>query len=152
MGKTCALSGHRVLKKNFNINYFRKILFEIIESGYDKFYVGMARGFDLEGCKILQFIRAEYRLLNIRIIACLPCPEQDKFFSEKEKADYINCLKDCDEIIYISDTYINGCMQMRNRYMIDNCNLLLAYIYKDYGGTFYTINYARRKNKEIIYI
>jgi uncharacterized phage-like protein YoqJ len=150
MGKAVALSGHRILKKDFDYNHFKKIIENLIESGYNIFYVGMARGFDIAGCKILKNLKENNA--NIKIVACIPCREQDKYFNDKEKKEYNNCLKFCDEIIYITDNYVSGCMQMRNRFMIDNCNLLLAYLYKEIGGTFYTVNYAKRKDKEILYI
>jgi len=150
MGKIVALTGHRVLKKDFDLYHFNRVLVNIIESGYNIFYIGMAIGFDITGCKLLNELKETYK--DIKIIACIPCKEQDKFFNKKEKNDYENCLKFCEEIIYITDTYITGCMQMRNRYMVDNCDLLLAYLYKNLGGTYYTVNYAKRKNKEIIYI
>ena len=152
MGKACALSGHRVIKKDFDRENLKKTIYGIIRSGYDIFYLGMARGFDMEGCRILEKYNEENTLEKVKIIACIPCKDQDRYFSEKEKKEYLECLDKCDEAVYISESYINGCMQIRNRYMIDRCDLLLAYLYKNSGGTFYTVSYAQKKEKEIILV
>ncbi len=38
----------------------------------------------------------------------------------------------------------------RNEYMVDICDLLIAYIRHDFGGAYKTLSYAKRKNKKII--
>jgi uncharacterized phage-like protein YoqJ len=110
--------------------------------------VGMALGFDLKSFNVL----LKKRSYNIDIIACVPCKEQDKFFNKKEKEEYNNLIKKADKIIYVSNEYTNGCMQQRNRFMVDNSSLLITYFYYPRGGTLYTVNYAKKQNKEIINI
>ena len=39
----------------------------------------------------------------------------------------------------------------RNRYMVDRCDVLFAYMYAKRGGTYYTVSYAEKKRKEIVY-
>ena len=38
----------------------------------------------------------------------------------------------------------------RDRYLVDNSDLLVCFLRKNRGGTFYTVNYARKKGKKII--
>lgn len=41
----------------------------------------------------------------------------------------------------------------RNKIMVDMCDFVLAYYDgRKTGGTYYTINYARKKNKQIMFI
>ena len=40
----------------------------------------------------------------------------------------------------------------RNRRMVDNCDVLLAYLENERGGTFYTVNYAKKKGKRIVFL
>ena len=53
---------------------------------------------------------------------------------------------------YISHDYYNGCLQKRNRYMVDHATHLLAVYDGQPGGTASTIRYARKKGLEITII
>ena len=145
---TCCFSGHRILKKDFNEERLEFVIDEALKRGYRTFLVGMALGFDLKCFNVL----LKKRSYNIDIIACVPCKEQDKFFNKKEKEEYNNLIKKADKIIYVNEEYSNGCMQQRNRFMVDNSSLLITYFYYPRGGTLYTVNYAKKQNKEIINI
>ena len=146
--KTCSFTGHRIIKKDFNIENFDNLLKDLINKGYDTFLIGMAIGFDMFCFERLLLLKDK----NIKIIACIPCKEQDKKFNKKEKEKYNLLLQMADDKIYFSETYENGCMFVRNRFMVDNSNVLIAYFYKKMGGTYYTVNYAEKRRKEIIYI
>ena len=65
---------------------------------------------------------------------------------------YEDLLRECDETIVLHERYEAGCMFERNRYMVDCCDVLLAYLYAERGGTWYTVKYALKKGKKIIYI
>ena len=41
--------------------------------------------------------------------------------------------------------YPKAAIQKRNRWMVDQADLLLAYVYRDYGGAYETLKYAQRK-------
>ena len=43
-------------------------------------------------------------------------------------------------------------MMERNRFMVDNSSILLAYLREDRGGTYNTVKYAEKKQKQIIRI
>ena len=144
--KTCCFTGHRVLKNNFNIKNLENAIESAIKKGYKTFLTGMAIGFDLKVCETL------FKYKNIEIVACIPCKNQDVFFNKKQKLQYNNCLKNVDKVIYLNDAYVDGCMQQRNRFMVDNSSLVIAYYYSPVGGTYYTVNYAERKEKNIIFI
>ena len=48
------------------------------------------------------------------------------------------------------DHYVNGCMQKRNRYMVDSAAHMIAVFNGSPGGTKSTIEYAKRKGLDII--
>ena len=135
---TCCFTGHRVLKKDFDDESLSIIIDKLIKNGYKTFLVGMAIGFDLKVFEILQ-TKKKY---NIDVIACVPCKDHDKFYNAKHKEQYLDAIKNADKVIYLSEEYFDGCMQQRNRYMVDNSSILVAYMYAKIGGTIYTINYA----------
>ena len=82
---------------------------------------------------------------NIRLIACIPCYNQEKNFSLQDKKRYAKILKKADEQILLSETYYKGCMQKRDKYMADNADILIAYLKKPTGGTAFTVNYFTKK-------
>ena len=109
----------------------------------------MANGFDRVCADALLKIKNEK---NIEIIGCVPCKEQDKYFNKKQKEEYKYLLENLDDVIILGEEYYNGCMQVRNRYMVDNSSLVIAYSKTDFGGTYYTVKYAEKQKKEIVYV
>ena len=56
----------------------------------------------------------------------------------------------CDTVTVVCLRYHPGCFFTRNRYMVDNSSRVLAvYDGRETGGTFYTIGYAQKHNKEM---
>ncbi len=147
--RTCAFTGHRKLDKDFNIETLRYIISKIIDSGYNTFLVGMAVGFDSECFKLLENFR---KTEKIKIIACIPCETQDYKFSEKQKAEYKRMILSADERVYVSKEYTPTCMFKRNMFMVDSASILVAYLNSDRGGTFQTVNYAKRKGVSIVFV
>ncbi len=146
---TCSFTGHRVLRNDFNVDKLKEVINNVLKNGYRTFLVGMAIGFDLTCVEVLLKKKKEF---NLDIIACIPCKNQDKFYKNTEKEKYQEYIKKVDKIVYFSDVYTDGCMQIRNRYMVDNSSLMIAYLKYFKGGALYTVNYAKKQNKEIIYI
>ena len=145
---TCYFTVHIIIKKDFNVKILEDIIESLIDKGYRTFLIGMAWGFDLIVFETLLSKKNK----NIDIIACVPCKNQERYFNNKNKEKYFNLLKKADKIVYVSEEYFDGCMQKRNRYMIDNSSVLVAYLYSNLGGTKNAVNYALKQNKEIIYV
>lgn len=145
---TCSFTGHRILKKDFNSEKLFNVIEKIIERGYKTFLVGMAWGFDLKVFETL----LNFKNKNIDIIACVPCENQERYFKNSEKEKYLEYLKKADKVVYVSDKYFDGCMQKRNRYIVDNSSILVAYLYSNMGGTKNAVSYAQKQGKNIIYI
>lgn len=146
---TCCFTGHRILKKDFKEEELFNIIEEVIKKGYKTFLVGMARGFDLKSANALIKLKEKY---NIDIVACMPCKEQNKYFKKSENEDFYNVLNFTDKQVYIQENYDKECMFLRNKYMVDNSSLLIAYYHYQRGGTHSTVTYAIKQNKEILYI
>ena len=145
--KTCAFTGHREIEDDLSAEFMCEYLRGIAESGYDTFLCGMARGFDLLAAEAV--IALKKQGYAFKLIACVPCPDQDKYFNRSDRERYSAALSECDGIITLSDTYYKGCMQARDRYMVDNCSMVIGYRRKNEGGTHYTLTYAVKNNKKI---
>lgn len=149
MRTACALTGHRKLGDDFDETALSAELEQLIRDGCKTFYCGMAMGFDLAACECLLKIRQSY---DIEIIACIPAPEQPDKFPKREKERYFELLKQCDGKNISCEHMTNYCFFERNRYMVDHCDVLIAYLHEDRGGTAYTVNYAKKQGKEILYV
>ena len=147
MYKNCAFTGHRQLDSRFDRNLLDRVILNLIKSGARNFYCGMAMGFDMIAAEIVLKYRESY---PVRLCACVPCGEQSKFFSLKDRERYEKILCAADEKIVFSPEYVDGCMQERDRFLVDNCDVLVCYLRKTGGGTYYTVNYAKKQNKKLI--
>ena len=152
--KVCAFTGHRPEKLPWGtdetapqcVALKQKLLQEVtalIKEGYDTFLCGMARGCDLYFFDTVYALKQEYP--KIRIVAVIPCPTQSRNWSSFDQERYAKALESCDEVRVLSAFYYHGCMMMRNRHMIERCDLLLSIWDGSGGGTGGTISYARQK-------
>ena len=140
---SCAFTGHRKLDKEFSPQKLLTEIERLIQFGVTDFYNGMAMGFDLLAAECVLLFKKRYP--SIRLIACIPCYGQERYFSEEDKARYIHLLKVADKKLILSENYYKGCMQVRDQYMIDHTDILLAYCKKDTGGAAYTVKYCQKK-------
>jgi uncharacterized phage-like protein YoqJ len=109
----------------------------------------MAIGFDMECFKaLLEFKKA----IDIRIIACIPCLNQDERFSRSQKEEYNRLLALADDKIVISKEYTNTCMKKRNEFMVNYSSAIVAYLRKEKSGTSGTVNYAIKKGVSVKFI
>lgn len=149
----CAFTGHRNLLEDFDEKSIEKAVENCIKRGVEVFYNGVAKGFDLVSAKVVVSLKKKYP--NIKLIACIPCYNQEKSYNEEEKKDYIEVLSKADEKVYVSDReYFRGCMQKRDRFLVDKADILIAYLKEDKGGTAFTVNYCKKKYpfKEILFL
>lgn len=148
--ETCCFSGHR------DINVYNAMLLslkmkkeieELITKGFKNFMCGGALGFDTIAA--LTVLKAKKKYSNIKLILVLPCENQTKDWQQKDKEIYEKIKEQSDETVYISKSYYNGCMLKRNRYMVDKSSYCIYYLRKNYGGTAYTVKYAKERGLEL---
>ena len=146
--KVCAFTGHRNLAEtDFDEQLLRRVVKDLVINGYDRFLCGMAVGFDLKAAQAVLELKGFY---DIQLVACLPCVNQAEKYSAKNKKLYEEILYYCDDFVVMEPEYVRGCMQERDRYLVDNCDVLVSILRKNSGGTHYTVEYARKQNKKII--
>ena len=145
----CAFTGHRQLgefdEKLFDISLRNLITLR----GVDTFFNGMARGFDLLAARKVIELRSEY---DLKLVACIPFGGQIDSLGPADREIYAKVLESCDDIRVLSAAYYPGCMYARNRYMVDNADVVYAYYSGGKGGTKYTLDYARKCGKELFII
>ena len=141
--KSCAFTGHRVLPEYFSSKKLYTEIEKLIKEGVEIFYNGMAIGFDLLAAE--QVIKLKKKYNKVKLVACIPCYNQEKSFSQKDKQRYVEILKRVDEQVLLSETYYRGCMQVRDKYMADRADVLVAFCEKETGGAAYTLKYFKKK-------
>lgn len=147
----CCFSGHRRLPWE-SMEKIQKelsmVIDEYIKKGYYEFISGGALGFDLLAARmIVEKRRSDKR---IRLIMILPCRDQHVRWSWRDIKEYEDILALADEVRYVCESYCTGCMHLRNKVMVDNSRVLIAYHTDSRGGTAYTVSYAKEKKREII--
>ena len=147
----CCFTGHRIISGG-DIEAVRRGLSSAIDALYGDgircFISGGAIGFDIEAAEAV--ISARGGKPDIRLIMALPCEKQDKSWTAVQKKRYRGVLDAADEIIFVSRAYNSYCMRKRNRFMVDNSRVVLAYIKRPRGGTAYTVSYALDSGVKVI--
>lgn len=143
----CAFSGHRNLLKELDVNLLDRVILNLIKTGVKNFYCGMAIGFDFIAAESVIALKKQY---DIKLFACIPCEGQSESYTQINKERYQRILEACDGEIILAPSYYKGCMFGRDRFLVDNCGVLVSFLRKKSGGTYYTVKYAERKNIKII--
>lgn len=123
--------------------------------GYNCFLTGGAMGSDLMAADVITELKRNYGSRADRVMSyiCLPCHDHIKKWDAKEKEHLEKILNDGAYPLYVSDRpYYSGCMQVRNRYMVDTSAVLIAVYDGKPGGTRNTLEYAQKLKKKIVII
>lgn len=147
--KVCALTGHRDLPPDFDRNALYDKLEELAAGGCNSFLCGMAEGFDLLALDCLADLKQRYPLY---LEACVPYRGFARRRSPKAIEEYNRLLSWCDRETVLFPSYRKGCYLLRDRYMVDCADVVLAYCKKETGGTAYTVNYARGKGLSVLFV
>jgi uncharacterized phage-like protein YoqJ len=90
---------------------------------------------------------------NIIVECAIPCRNHTNKWNQESKDRYLRVLEEADIITKVSnEIYQPHLMQIRNEYMVNKCNKLLAIWDGSSGGTGNCVKYARKISKEIIVI
>ena len=149
--QTCCFTGHRDIPLKWHAPIAKHLEVEMvhfIRQGVRDFCAGGACGFDLMAS--LAVLRLRHQFPDIRLILVLPCVGQDKYWNYYNKSMYSYIREQADKVTYLSEHYYNGCMQARNRNLVDRSQCCICYLNQETGGTAYTVNYAVQKGLKIV--
>jgi uncharacterized phage-like protein YoqJ len=127
----------------------QQITESFIESKPDKIITGMALGTDTLAANIAIE-------LGIPFIAAVPFKEQPSRWPFSSKQIYEKLLEKAERVVIIGELATNNfneLMQLRNKWIVDNSDRLLAVWSGEFkGGTFNCVTYAQSKKNYPIYI
>ena len=151
--KTCCFTGHRKLPAKKTQSIIFKLNSEVerlIQEGVTTFISGGALGFDQVAASL---IAAKKEMgFDVRLVMALPCREQDKSWTAKEKEIYRWLLSMADDVVYVSESYTDDCMKKRNEYMVEQSEYCICALIRERSGTGQTVRYAKQKQRQIINI
>ena len=148
--KTCCFTGHRNIPDSEieNIQLRLKVILEnLINCGIIFFGFGGACGFDVLAAKAVLDLKETNSY--VKLILVQPCLNQTRFWPDNATKEYNLIKSKCDKVKCLSEKYYNGCMQVRNKHLVNNSSVCIAYLTQNSGGTLFTVNYARSKGLKI---
>ena len=149
--KICCFTGHREIpEEDFQplMKLLEDTVRKLVQKGAAEFRAGGARGFDMLAAQTV--LRLQEEMPQIRLVLMLPHREQSRGWSDEEKAIYEEICEKAASKSYISEHYTRGCMQRRNRQLVEGSCWCVSYCTKDTGGTAYTMAYAQKNGVEIL--
>lgn len=142
-------TGHRPNKVGGYSKEARSKLYDIakdwlVTNKPDKVISGMALGWD-------QALANAAYVLDIPLIAAVPFAGQQQAWPEESREFFDMLLSKAEEIVIVSDGgYAPWKMQVRNKWMVDHCDQVLAMWDGSTGGTGNCIQYAKKVGKPIV--
>ena len=82
----------------------------------------------------------------------IPFPWQADSWKKADQKRRYNILTAADKAVITSEQYNRGCFFTRNRYMVDNADVVVCAFNGKSGGAAYTVDYALKQNKIVIQI
>ena len=145
------VTGHRLLRHNpgeIKQVLELELLFQMVCHQHVSVNSGMALGFDQLAVEVCLN-------LGIKVCAYVPCLDQEKLWSSSDRMHYNHLImrikQSGGEVIQVSDQPYRGPtdMEQRNRAMVDNGEMVIAYWSGDSGGTANCVTYAMKKTRQI---
>lgn len=137
--------------RTYNPKYFEDVM-EVMEEVMDIMdfpityaYVGGAIGVDM--------FAAEYCIKkNIPYTIVLPFKFHTltRFWDGESRKRLCNIIDKADDVFVLGDSYSKNLYHERNKYLVDSCEILLAFPTKGSKGTFKTISLAKEIGKRFM--
>jgi uncharacterized phage-like protein YoqJ len=112
------------------------------------FYCGGYGDFDSIASQAIDILKKQYTEVKAEKIYVTPYITA----SCKEKLDTLKNYYD--EVIYppLENVPLKFAISRRNEWMVENSDIIIAYVKVSFGGAAKTLTYAKRKHKQIIHI
>ena len=147
---TACFTGHRYIQADRLAPLTRLLdekLAALYQQGYRTFISGGALGFDTLAAERVSVFQCGHP--DVKLILAMPCADQDARWRPVERAQFGRMRYLADQVRVLSPFYYDGCMQARNRFMVDQSSLCIAYYHHPGGGTQFTLGYALRQQVEV---
>ena len=161
INQTACFTGHRPNKlKGYNPKDNKELLWrlhtEIVrhieEHQVDTFINGLALGIDQWAARIVIKLR-QTKYPHIKLISAVPCKNHSNKWIKQSQIEWQEIVDLSDEVIYVSEEeYKPYLMQVRNEWMTNKSEYVIAVWDGTNGGTGNCVNFAKKQNKKITII
>lgn len=152
-GRACAFTGHRRIPPQTLPElraHLCRVLAELYAEGFSAFYTGGALGFDQLAAAEVLHLREQHP--EVRLTVLCPCRDQDARWTAEQREAYRRQLEQADRVRVLAPVYYPGCMQARNRALIDAAEVCVAYGRRQDSGTAQTVALACAKGIPVIHL
>ena len=133
----CTFFGHRDASDSLAVE-IRKTLIELLETGnVDVFYIGNSGNFDKLASRVLSELSSEYSFTCRNVLAYLPEQEREYSFETILPEGIENVPK-------------KFAISYRNQWMIEQSDIVVTYVKRNYGGAYKYKELAKKKGKKLI--
>jgi len=132
-------SGHRIVDEQLF-----SLLNDLIRTKpFVEIYVGRNGEFDIYAATIVKRVQNTVGNDNNELICVLPYNEKDIEFYEK----YYDCvmIPEC-----VEKAYPKGAITKRNRWMVEQADLIVCYVERESGGAYNALKYAKKLGKRVV--
>ncbi|MBE7015413.1 MAG: DUF1273 domain-containing protein [Ruminococcaceae bacterium] len=141
--KICTFCGHRMVANDELEEKIYTVLSDLIKNKkYTSFYSGGMGEFDEICERTVRMLKKEYSNIKLYRVAY------------KYKTNLNSVVEMVDDIIIpeLENFHYKEMIIKRNEWMINFSDIVLCYIRREYGGAYKMMKYAKKQNKEIIYL
>ena len=149
--RTCCFTGHRNIAM-CDVPYVLQRTTEYVHMLIDRgiIYLGVdgALGFDSLAAEMLFKIRdTEYP--RMKVILVYPFDGYTNRWNDKQKEKHRIRLPLYDKVVCVFERCNKDAYLERNRYLADHSGYCVCYCNRSWGGTAYTVRYAKQRNLEV---
>lgn len=142
--KICCGFGHREIFTH--LPELKAVLEDLIVNEHiTGFMIGDIGEFDREFASSVRSLKSKYSHIELYLIK--------PYFSNKLNTyqDYYECM--FDSVIIppeVVGAHYKSAITKTNKWMVDNSDVIVSYIFRDFGGAYNAIKYAAKLNKRVI--
>ena len=141
-----SMIGHRVVEDYSVEERLHELFWELLRTKeYVEFYLGRNGDFDILAASVIKRLHKNYRDDNSVMILVLPYPVKDYEYYD----DYYDEIIIPDEL---HGVHPKAAITERNRWIVANSDMLIAYIRNKSGGTATCVRMAERLRRTVIKI
>ncbi len=147
---TCTFLGHREVYQSGIEARLEAEVEKLLKADSEFLFLTGGMGqFDSMGANAVRAVKRRHKEKRITLALVLP------YMSNRLNTDKEYYRFYYDQIIIpekAANAHYKAAIQIRNRWMVDQADTVIAYICRDFGGAFTSVKYAERQGKLIINI
>lgn len=145
MERTCCGFGHRLVLMNVE-PALRTILTELINNhAVTRFLTGGMGEFDELFTKSVRSLSGSYPQIRL----CLVVPYLTKRINDQKEL-FASIYDDIILPAELDGTNKKAAIPLRNRWMVDNSDIVISGVHRDYGGAYEAVAYATHRGVQVI--